>query len=123
MKTKHKVHVLSILMVVLLLGCGAKEDGIPDDPAAFMWNGSVYLISSRVVKSEETSYQVGTVKQLVRTFPAEDGQSNAAPRGSKIYRLKAGTTELVICYYGSCFEAAEEVKSKIVDNIIMTASS
>jgi hypothetical protein len=86
--------LLSIfIMMILSVGCSTQKTG--DDstsasyPSAVFVNNILYGLSVEIVTQDKLGIQLGVVKRKVEPMPTENGESNEAPVGSKIYEIKS----------------------------------
>lgn len=77
---------LCLLLILGFVGCSNKVG--PGAPAGIAWNNLIYGPSGTEVSQSELGKQLGEINRINKPMPVQNGDSNYAPVGSKIYQIE-----------------------------------
>lgn len=86
-----KLTALTLLLAfaVLLSGCTAVALASENaSPAVVAWNYTVYGLSIETLAPEAIDSEIGQVTLQIEGTPRNNGESNAAPAGAKLFKIK-----------------------------------
>lgn len=88
---KTLAALLTIIILTMFAGTGCSTtQAVVDNsyPAVVAWNYIVYGLSVETIPSEQLSSEIGSIARIMNPLPKENGDSNVAAQGSRLYTIK-----------------------------------
>ena len=126
---KYRTIILSIMCILSLVGCGKKEQVVPDTPnamvASIIYEGSLYRTTGKEIPAEvDESAIVGEISCVVplTQLPTKDGEANFGEIGDP-YAITSDGLLVKMNHEWVIFELYENEKTEVNDTKVVKEAS